>query len=385
MNFELNEEQLAYVDMARAFSKNELAPHAQKWDEEEAFPRNAIEHAGKLGLCGLYAPQSVGGMGLSRLDTSIIFEELAKGCTSTTAFITIHNMATWMICTFGSNQIKERWGEHLTSGKALASYCLTEPNAGSDASSIRTKAVKNGSDYVLDGGKIFSSGAGETDLLLVMARTGAEGPSGISAFVVEAKSNGILFGRKEKKMGWNSQPTRSISFEGVKVPGEAMLGNEGEGFKIAMQGLDGGRINIATCSIGTAQSALEKARDYMNERQQFRKPLSDFQGLRFKLADMNTNLVASRQMVRLAATRLDHNHPDKTIYCAMAKRFATDSCFNICDEALQIFGGIGYIKEYPLERYLRDTRVHRILEGTNEIMKVIIANRILIKEASMIT
>ncbi len=384
MDFELTPEQLAFTEMAQNFSKKELDPNARKWDEEEIFPIETIQKAGELGLCGLYSPTSSGGLNLSRLDSSIIFENLAKGCTSTTAFITIHNMATWMICTFGNKLTLEKFGKSLTSGKILASYCLTEPNSGSDASSLKTKAIRHENSYKITGGKIFSSGAGETSVLVVMARTGEPHSSGISAFVVDAKAKGISFGRKEKKMGWNSQPTRTISFDNVEVPVECLLGKEGDGFKIAMQGLDGGRINIAACSIGAAQIAFEKARDYMHERYQFGKPLSEFQALRFKLADMNTSIVASRQMVRLAASRLDNNHPDKNVYCAMAKKFATESCFDVCDEALQIFGGIGYTKEYPLERYLRDTRVHRILEGTTEIMKLIISNRVLLKERSSI-
>ena len=377
MNFELNDDQRAYADMAKSFSDKELEPFAAYWDERQVFPKETLARAGKLGLCGLYAPVSCGGLGLSRLDSSLIFEELARGCTSTTAFITIHNMATWMICEFGKESVKSKWGSDLTSGRKLASYCLTEPNAGSDAGSLSTKATLRGDHYIIDGAKIFSSGAGDTDLLLVMARTGASGTSGISAFVLKSNTEGISFGRKESKLGWNSQPTRSIAFDQVKVPKEQMLGEEGDGFKIAMMGLDGGRINIASCSIGTAQIAFEKARDFTHERKQFGKSISQFQGLRFKLADMNTNLVCARQMVRLGASKLDTNHPDKTVYCAMAKRMATDKCFWICDEAMQIFGGIGYIKEYPLERYLRDTRVHRILEGTNEIMRLIISNRVL--------
>ena len=384
MNFELSEEQKAFAKLATAFASNELEPSAGKWDREEIFPIETIRKAGTLGLCGLYSPQSFGGLDLSRLSSSIIFECLAQGCTSTTAFLTIHNMATWMVCKFGTDSTLKKWASALTSGQALASYCLTEPNAGSDAGALATKATWRGSHYELNGGKIYSSGAGETDILVVMARTGSGGASGISAFAIDADSNGISFGRKEKKMGWNSQPTRSISFEDVEVPATALLGKEGQGFKIAMQGLDGGRINIASCSIGAAQAAFEKASEHIKERKQFGKSLSDFQALRFKLASMNTNLVASRQMVRLAASHFDNDHPDKTTYCAMAKQFATEACFTICDEALQLFGGAGYIKEYPLERYVRDTRVHRILEGTTEIMKHIISNRILIKNTSHI-
>lgn len=382
MDFELNEDQVAFADMARAFAQNEFEPHAGEWDLEQTFPVDVIRRAGEMGFCGLYSPEDVGGLGLSRLDASIIFEQLAMGCTSTTAFITIHNMATWMIADFGNEDVRQQWCPELTAGLKLASYCLTEPNAGSDAASLKTTARKEGDNYILNGSKIFISGAGSTDVLVVMARTGEEGPKGISAFAVDAKLDGIVYGRKEDKMGWNSQPTRMITFEDVVVPASALLGNEGDGFKIAMKGLDGGRINIATCSIGTAQAALNRARDYMHERKQFGKELANFQALQFKLADMATELVAARQMVRLAATKLDANHADKTAYCAMAKRFATDVGYDVADEALQIFGGNGYIKEYPMERYLRDNRVHRILEGTNEIMRVIVARRVLMDDAA---
>ncbi len=382
MDFELNEDQVAFADMARAFAQNEFEPHAGEWDLEQTFPVDVIRRAGEMGFCGLYSPEDVGGLGLSRLDASIIFEQLAMGCTSTTAFITIHNMATWMIADFGNEDVRQQWCHELTAGQKLASYCLTEPNAGSDAASLKTTARKEGDNYILNGSKIFISGAGSTDVLVVMARTGEEGPKGISAFAVDAKLDGIVYGRKEDKMGWNSQPTRMITFEDVVVPATALLGNEGDGFKIAMKGLDGGRINIATCSIGTAQAALNRARDYMHERKQFGKELANFQALQFKLADMATELVAARQMVRLAATKLDANNADKTAYCAMAKRFATDVGYDVADEALQIFGGNGYIKEYPMERYLRDNRVHRILEGTNEIMRVIVARRVLMDDAA---
>ena len=382
MDFELNEDQIAFADMARAFAQNEFEPHAAEWDQEQTFPVDVLRAAGEMGFCGLYSPEDVGGLGLSRLDASIIFEQLAMGCTSTTAFITIHNMATWMIADFGNEDTRQQWCPELTAGQKLASYCLTEPNAGSDAASLKTTARREGDHYILNGSKIFISGAGSTDVLVVMARTGEDGPKGISAFAVDAKSEGIVYGRKEDKMGWNSQPTRMITFEDVVVPASALLGNEGDGFKIAMKGLDGGRINIATCSIGTAQAALNRARDYMHERKQFGKELSNFQALQFKIADMATELVAARQMVRLAASKLDAGHADKTAYCAMAKRFATDVGFNVADEALQIFGGNGYIKEYPMERYVRDNRVHRILEGTNEIMRVIVARRVLMQDAA---
>ncbi len=382
MDFELNEDQIAFADMARNFAQKEFEPNAAEWDEEQIFPLETLKKAGELGLCGLYAPEDVGGLGLSRLDSSIIFEELAMGCTSTTAYLTIHNMVAWMIALFGNDETREHWCPDLCAGEKLGSYCLTEPNAGSDAASLKTNAVLEGDHYRINGSKIFISGAGSTDVLVVMARTGEAGAKGISAFAVDAKAEGISYGRKEQKMGWNSQPTRMITFEDVRVPASALLGEEGDGFKIAMKGLDGGRINIGACSIGTAQAALQRARDYMQDRSQFGKTLSNFQALQFKLADMTTQLVAARQMIRMAASRLDALHPDRTTYCAMAKQFATDVGYTVADEALQIFGGNGYIKEYPMERYLRDNRVHRILEGTNEIMRLIIARRALMQDAT---
>jgi len=382
MDFELNEEQVAFADMARAFAQNEMEPHAAEWDQEQTFPVDVLRKAGEMGFCGLYSPEDVGGLGLSRLDSSIIFEQLAMGCTSTTAFITIHNMATWMIADFANEDTRQHWCPDLTAGLKLASYCLTEPGAGSDAASLKTTARRDGDNYVLNGSKVFISGAGSTDVLVVMARTGDAGPKGISAFAVDAQTAGIVYGKKEEKMGWNSQPTRMITFEDTVIPASCLMGNEGDGFKIAMKGLDGGRINIATCSVGTAQAAINKARDYLHERKQFGKELANFQALQFKLADMATDLVAARQMVRMAAAKLDANHPDKTTYCAMAKRFATDAGFNVADDALQLFGGYGYIKEYPMERFVRDNRVHRILEGTNEIMRVLIARRMLMQDTA---
>ncbi len=377
MDFDLNEDQRGFQDVARDFAERELAPHAAEWDREAIFPKETIARAGELGFCGLYANPDHGGLGLPRLDATIVFEELAGACPSTAAFITIHNMATWMISQFASEAVASHWGPALTSGQKLASYCLTEPGAGSDAASLKTTARRDGEHYVLNGGKAFISGAGSTDVLVVMARTGAAGPVGISALVVPADLPGIGYGKKEEKMGWNSQPTRQISFDDVRVPVGNLLGNEGDGFKIAMKGLDGGRINIATCSIGAAQAALAQAQRYMHDRRQFGKALAEFQALQFKLADMATELVAARQMVRLAATRLDQGHRDASVYCAMAKRLATDIGFEVCNQALQIHGGYGYIREYPLERLLRDARVHQILEGTNEIMRVIIARRML--------
>ena len=381
MNFESTEDQKMFADTAKQFSDAEFAPHAAKWDAEHIFPKDVIAAAGELGFCGLYTPEDAGGLGLSRLDSSIIFEQLSMGCTATTAMMTIHNMATWMLATWGQAELKETWCPDLVSGQKLASYCLTEPGAGSDAASLRTSAKRDGDHYIVNGAKMFISGAGETDMLVVMARTGAEGAKGISAIAIPADSEGIIYGKSEEKLGWNAQPTKLITFDNVKVPVDHLLGEEGEGFKIAMKGLDGGRINIATCSIGTAQQALNTAMAYMQEREQFGKPIAAFQGMQFKLADMATQLVAARQMVRLAAFKLDNNDPEKTAYCAMAKQFATDVGFQVCDAALQIHGGYGYIKEYPLERHFRDVRVHQILEGTNEIMRVIIARRLLTEGA----
>jgi len=384
MNFNLTEDQQMFAETAKQFSDTELAPFAAKWDREHIFPKDIIAKAGELGFCGLYSPEDVGGLALSRLDSSIIFEQLSMGCTSTTAMMTIHNMATWMIATWGTQGVKNTWCPSLIMGEKLASYCLTEPSAGSDAASLRTSAKKDGEDYIVNGSKVFISGAGETDILVVMVRTGEAGAKGISALAIPADLDGIIYGKAEDKLGWNAQPTRQITFDNVRVPIENLLGKEGEGFSIAMKGLDGGRINIATCSIGTAQQALNSAIAYMKEREQFGKPLAAFQGLQFKLADMATELVAARQLVRLAAFKLDNNDPEKTAYCAMAKRFATDIGFQVCDAALQIHGGYGYIKEYPLERHFRDVRVHQILEGTNEIMRLIIARRLLIEGAGQL-
>ncbi len=384
MNVELSEDQVAFQETARQFSEQALAPFAAQWDREHFFPKETIQKAGELGFCGLYSPESEGGLGLSRLDASVIFEQLAMGCTTTTAMLTIHNMATWMIATWGSDEVRARWCPSLVTGEQLASYCLTEPGAGSDAASLKTKAEKKQSGYILNGSKVFISGAGETDVLVVMARTGGSGPKGVSAFAVPANAPGISYGKKERKMGWNAQPTRMIAFDNVEIDANWRLGEEGEGFKMAMQGLDGGRINIATCSVGTAQQALNLANAYLREREQFQKPIATFQALQFKLADMATELVAARQLVRMAACKLDANHPDKSTYCAMAKRFATDVGFKVCNEALQLHGGYGYINEYPLERHLRDVRVHQILEGTNEIMRVIIARRLLADTTSLL-
>jgi hypothetical protein len=384
MDFELTEEQRAFAQTARDFAQAEFAPHAAHWDEEGIFPKEAIAKAGELGFCGLYAPEAAGGLALPRLDATLVFEEMAAVDPSTTAFITIHNMATWMLGTWATPAVRDHWGPLLTTGEKLASYCLTEPGAGSDAASLKTRAELVGNEYVINGAKAFISGAGSTDVLVLMARTGdaQSGASGISAFAVPADTPGISYGKKEQKMGWNSQPTRTISFDNVRIPADHLLGREGEGFKIAMKGLDGGRINIATCSVGAAQGALNAAQQYMQDRKQFGKPIASFQALQFKLADMATELVAARQMVRLAASKLDAGARDASTYCAMAKRFATDAGFTVINDALQLHGGYGYIREYPLERLLRDARVHQILEGTNEIMRVIIARRMLDGDAT---
>ena len=377
MDFSFSEEQQAFRETARQFAEKELAPYAAEWDANSTFPKDSIRRAGELGFCSLYCDEQYGGMGLSRLDASLIFEQMAAGCTSTTAFITIHNMATWMLTHFGNEALRERWAAPLMSGEALASYCLTEPNAGSDAASLTTSARRDGDDYLITGGKVFISGAGDTDVLVLMARTGGPGAGGISCFAIPADSKGISYGRNEDKMGWKSQPTRAITLENVRVPVGNRIGDEGQGFKIAMAGLDGGRINVASCSLGAATAALNQAQSYTLERKQFGQAIATFQNTQFALADMATHLVAAQQMVRLAAWKLDSGAADKTLYCAMAKRLATDLCFDICNQALQLHGGYGYIKEYPLERYVRDSRVHQILEGTNEIMRVIISRRVL--------
>ncbi|MFG6137213.1 acyl-CoA dehydrogenase family protein [Halomonas sp. B23F22_10] len=379
MDFALTEDQRALADAAADFARAELADHAADWDARSHFPVDVIRRAGEAGFLGLYTPEEHGGLGLSRLDASLIFERLAQGCISTTAYLTIHNMVTWMVASWGSDALRERYLPAMIAGDALGSYCLTEPGAGSDAASLTTRAVRDGDEYVISGSKMFISGAGATQVLVVMARTGApdSGAGGISAILVPADAAGIAVGKKEEKMGWKSQPTCLISFDGVRVPVGNRLGEEGEGFRFAMKGLDGGRLNIASCSLGAAQQALTLSRDYLGERKQFGRELASFQALQFKLADMASELSAARLMVRHAAWRLDQGDPEATAHCAMAKRFATDMGFNVCNEALQLHGGYGYIREYPLERLVRDTRVHQILEGTNEIMRLIVARRLL--------
>jgi len=377
MDFNLSDDQLAYQQAARDFANRDMAPFAAEWDQKKHFPRDVLEKLAGLGFGGVYISADVGGAGLSRLDGCIIFEELARGCTSTTAYLTIHHMVEGMIDKYGSPELRQKFLPDMCAGKKLGSYCLTEPGSGSDAAALRTTATKKGSAYILDGTKAFVSGGGATDVLAVMARTGEAGAKGISAFIIDAKSPGISYGENERKLGWNSQPTRILHFDSVEVPADQMLGEENTGFRICMNGLDGGRINIATCSVGTAQAAMEATVRYMHERKQFGKEIAEFQALQFRMADMGTELVASRQLVRLAACKLDAKDPLATAYCAMAKKYATDAGFNICNEALQMFGGYGYIQEYPIERHLRDARVHQILEGTNEIMRVIISRKVL--------
>ncbi|MEA3250738.1 MAG: acyl-CoA dehydrogenase family protein [Pseudomonadota bacterium] len=378
MDFALSDDQRALQQAAADFAQAELAAHAAEWDATAHFPVEVIRRAGEAGFLAIYIDEARGGLGLSRLDAALIFEQLAQGCVSTTAYLTIHNMATWMIASWGNEALRESWIERLVSGERLASYCLTEPGAGSDAASLMTRAVRDGDEYRLTGSKMFISGAGATDVLVVMARTGAadSGAAGISTFLVPADSAGIEYGKNEEKMGWKSQPTRLVSFDDVRVPAGNRLGEEGEGFKLAMKGLDGGRLNIASCSLGAAQQALTLSRDYLQQRKQFGRELATFQALQFKFADMASELLSARLMVRHAAWQLDRGDPQAPAHCAMAKRLATDIGFQVCNDALQLHGGYGYIREYPLERLVRDTRVHQILEGTNEIMRLIAARRL---------
>jgi alkylation response protein AidB-like acyl-CoA dehydrogenase len=377
MEFSLTEEQRAIQETARAFAEREFRPNAARWDEECIFPVEALRAAAALGFAGIYVGEDVGGSGLGRLDAALIFEELAAGCVSTAAYLSIHNMAAWMIDRFGNGAQRRRFLLKLMSMEHFASYCLTEPGAGSDAAALKARARRDGDHYVIDGAKAFISGAGSSDVYVAMLRTGGEGPKGISTIVVEKGTPGLSFGKKEKKLGWNSQPTAMVSFENCRVPVANRLGEEGDGFKIAMMGLDGGRLNISACSLGGARASLEAAQTYLGERSQFGQKLAEFQALQFRLADMATELEAARLMVWRAAVSLDGADPEATLHCAMAKRFATDAGFQICNEALQLHGGYGYLKDFPLERQLRDVRVHQILEGTNEIMRVIIARRLL--------
>ncbi len=377
MNTNLKEDQIAYQETARNFALREMGPYASSWDEDSLFPVETLRKAAALGFAGIYTRSEFGGSGLGRLEASLIFEELATACPSTAAYLSVHNMVSWMIDTFGNSDQCTKWLPRLMTMEHLSSYCLTEPSSGSDAASLKTKAVREGDYYILNGEKAFISGGSVSDLYLCMVRTGEEGPKGISALVVEKGTPGLSFGKKEKKMGWNSQPTTTVVFQDCRVPVSHRIGGEGEGFTIAMKGLDGGRINIASCSLGGARACLEKAIAYMKERKQFGKKLAEFEALQFRLADMVTDLEAARLMVHNAANKLDTNDHDATIACAMAKRFATDVGFRICNEALQLHGGYGYLKDFQIERYVRDLRVHQILEGTNEIMRLIISRDLL--------
>ncbi len=377
MDFSLSEEQQAFQAAAQGFAREEMLPFAAEWDASCIFPVEALRKAASLGFAGIYVADDVGGSGLGRLDAAVIFEELAAACPSTAAYISIHNMAAWMIDRFGNEAQRQAFLPPLMTMEHFASYCLTEPGHGSDAANLKTRAGRDGDHYVLNGSKAFISGGGESDVYVVMCRTGDSGPKGISTLVVPKATDGLSFGKKEVKLGWNSQPTAAVIFENARVPVANRLGEEGDGFKIAMMGLDGGRLNIGACSIGGARACLELALDHVKARKQFGRALAEFQALQFKLADMATDLEASRLMIHKAASLLDAGDPSATQHCAMAKRLATDSGFAIVNEALQLHGGYGYIRDYPIERYLRDLRVHQILEGTNEIMRVIIARRLL--------
>jgi len=377
MDFRLSPEQTAFQETAREFAANEFASHAAAWDRDKVFPVAALRKAAALGFGGIYVAEDVGGSGLTRLDAALIFEALAGACASTAAYISIHNMAAWMVDAFADDTLRRRLLPGLSSMELLASYCLTEPGSGSDAAALKTRAVQDGDAYVLNGSKAFISGAGSTDVYVTMVRTGGAGAEGITCLTIEKDSPGLSFGAQENKLGWHSQPTAMVNFEDCRVPVANRIGAEGQGFRIAMAGLDGGRINIAACSLGAAAASLEIARAHLLVREQFGRKLADFQALQFKLADMATELEAARLMIYNAASKLDGGAPDKTQACAMAKRFATDTGFSVCNDALQLLGGYGYLMDHPVERHLRDLRVHQILEGTNEIMRVIIARKLL--------
>lgn len=377
MSGELNEEQSSIFAMAADFAAQELAPHALEWDEQKHFPIDVLRKAAALGMGGIYIRDDVGGSGLTRMDAALIFEALSQGCPVIASFLSIHNMCAWVIDAYGSEAQRQKWLPQLTPMELIASYCLTEPSCGSDAANLSTKAVRDGDDYLITGQKQFISGAGASDIYIVMARTGVVGAKGISAFIVPKDAEGLSFGANEKKMGWNAQPTRTVMFDNVRVPAENLIGQEGIGFKIAMSALDGGRLNIAACSLGGAQAAFDKALNYMNERKAFGSKLHQFQALQFRLADMATELEVARTFLHRAARALDRHDADAVKLCAMAKRFVTDAGFNVANQALQLHGGYGYLSEYGVEKLVRDLRVHQILEGTNEIMRVIIARELL--------
>jgi alkylation response protein AidB-like acyl-CoA dehydrogenase len=377
MDFELTEDQRAFQAAARTFARAEMMPNAREWDENETFPVETLRRAAALGFGGITVKDDVGGTGLTRLDATIVFEELAQGCTSTAAYISIHNMAAWMIDTFGSEVVRAKFLPKLCTMEHFASYCLTEPNSGSDAASLTTRARRDGEHYIIDGSKAFISGGGVSDVYVCMVRTGGAGPKGISCIAVEKGTPGLSFGAQEKKLGWKSQPTAMVMFENCRVPVANLIGKEGDGFKIAMAGLDGGRLNIAACSIGGAQFCLDRTIEYMRERKQFGSKLADFQALRFRIADYATELEAARLMVRRAAVAVGDGEPGGTRLAAMAKRLATDSGFDVVNGCLQLHGGYGYLRDHPIERVLRDVRVHQILEGTNEVMRLIVSRDLL--------
>jgi alkylation response protein AidB-like acyl-CoA dehydrogenase len=377
MDFELTEDQRAFQATARSFARDAMMPHARQWDEDEIFPVEALRRAAALGFAGIYVKENVGGSALSRLDSALIFEELAQGCTSTAAYMSIHNMAAWMIDGFGSTELRKKFLPRLCTMEHFASYCLTEPGSGSDAAALTTRARRDGEHYVLDGAKAFISGAGVSDIYVVMARTGEAGPRGISAIVVEKGTAGLSFGAPEKKLGWKSQPTAMVMFENCRVPIANRIGAEGQGFKIAMAGLDGGRLNIGACSIGGAQFCLDRTIEYMKERKQFGSRLADFQALQFRVADYATELDAARLLLHRAAVAVSAGEGAATRLAAQAKRLATDTGFEVVDGCLQLHGGYGYLQDHPIERVLRDLRVHQILEGTNEIMRLIISRALL--------
>lgn len=375
--FSLTEDQLAIQDMAQKFTADAITPHASKWDEEHIFPRDVIKQSAELGFGGIYVSEESGGIGLGRLESAIIMEAMAYGCPSTSAFISIHNMAAWMIDTFGARAVKDKYLADLISMEKISSYCLTEPGAGSDAASLKTKAVLDGDHYIVSGSKAFISGGGENELYVTMTRTSDDGASGVTCLVIEKDMEGVSFGANEKKLGWHSQPTAQVNFDNVRVPVENRVGGEGEGFRIAMAGLDGGRLNIGACSLGGAQRCLDEAVAYTKERKQFGKSISDFQNTQFMLADMATDLEASRALLYMAAVKVTQGAPDKTKFAAMAKRLATDNGSKIVNDALQLFGGYGYLQDYPIERFWRDLRVHSILEGTNQVMRMIVSREML--------
>ncbi|MFZ3485351.1 acyl-CoA dehydrogenase family protein [Sphingomonas sp. 3-13AW] len=374
--FDLTEEQREIQELARRFTADRITPHAGEWDEKHIFPRDTIKAAADLGFAAIYVSEEQGGIGLGRLEAALIMEAMAYGCPSTSAFISIHNMASWMVDRFGSDALKAKYLPDLVTMERMASYCLTEPSSGSDAAALRTRAVRDGDDYVLTGTKQFISGAGENDIYLVMARTGEEGPRGISCFVVEKGMSGVSFGAQERKLGWRSQPTAQVNLDGVRVPAENLVGREGEGFRFAMMGLDGGRLNIGACSLGGAQRCLDEAIRYTRDRKQFGRAIADFQNTQFTLADMDTELQAARALLYTAAAKVTAEAPDKTRFAAMAKRFATDTGSSVVDRALQLHGGYGYLMDYPIERFWRDLRVHSILEGTNQVMRMIIGREL---------